>query len=197
MRRISLAAVAAVSVLTLAACGGSEESDGADTPTTSSTPAAEETTEAPAAEQKKIAVDESITDDVMGHQIKITGLVRDFAAPSKTNIPDGGGEWVLVELDVKAGSKYSGGVQGGFTLYTPDGELAGSSTGIIEADMAAAGFTPWESVSAGEQSKGWQAFQVNTRSDAYQLQYKRLAASVIGGGDPIEEKIWKIDLPTS
>lgn len=194
MRR-SLAALAAASLFTLAACGGSDDEPvGGD-----STPAAEATTEATTdspADQQEIAVDETIKDDVMGHVIKITGLVRDFTAPNNTNIPEGGGEWVLVEVDVKAGKKYSGGVQGGFKL-TSGGQLAGSSTGIIDAAMTDAGFAPWESASAGEQTKGWIAFQVNTRSDAYQLEYKRLAASVIGGGDPIDEKIWTIDLPTA
>lgn len=200
--RLSLATATAAALLVLSACGGSDSSDGdspaAEPETSATTPAAEpETTDAPAAEQTKIAVDQTIQDDVLGDTIKITGMVRDFQAPSRTNIPEGGGEWVLLELDTKAGDKFSGGVQGGFSLYQTDGELAGSTTGIIDDDMTAAGFTPWETASTGEQTKGWVAFQVNTRADAYQLQYKRLAASVIGGGDPIPEKIWKIDLPTS
>jgi hypothetical protein len=145
----------------------------------------------------KLPVDQTIQDVVLGDTIKITGMMRDFQAPSRTNIPEGGGEWVLLELDTQAGEKFSGGVQGGFTLYQADGELAGSTTGIIDDDMQAAGFTPWETASAGEQTKGWVAFQVNSRADAYQLQYKRLAASVVGGGDPIPVKIWKIELPTS
>lgn len=194
MRR-SLAALATASLFTLAACGGSDDAPPAD-----SSPAAEATTEAtteaPAASQQKIAVDETIKDDVMGHVIKVTGLVRDFTAPDNTNIPEGGGEWVLVEVDVTAGKKYSGGVQGGFKLQS-GGQLAGASTGIIDGAMTDAGFAPWEPASAGEHTKGWIAFQVNTRSDAYQLEYKRLAASVIGGGDPIDEKIWSIDLPTA
>jgi hypothetical protein len=197
--RLSLATATAAALLVLSACGGSDSSDGdapaADPETSATTSAAPETTDAPAAEQTKLAVDQTIQDDVLGDTIKITGMVRDFQAPSRTNIPDGGGEWVLLELDTKAGDKFSGGVQGGFTLYQTDGELAGST--IIDDDMTAAGFTPWETASAGEQTKGWVAFQVNTRADAYQLQYKRLAASVIGGGDPIPEKIWKIELPTS
>lgn len=200
--RLSLATATAAALLVLSACGGSDSSDGdapaADPETSATTPAADpETTAAPAADQTKLAVDQTIQDDVLGDTIKITGMVRDFQAPSRTNIPEGGGEWVLLELDTKAGDKFSGGVQGGFTLYQADGELAGSTTGIIDEDMTAAGFTPWETASAGEQTKGWVAFQVNNRADAYQLQYKRLAASVIGGGDPIPEKIWKIELPTS
>ena len=201
--RLPLAAAVASVVLTVSACGGGSDSSEGETAapessaTTPEASEAPETTPAPAAAATAIPVDETIQDDVLGDTIKITGMVRDFQAPSRTNIPDGGGEWVLLEVDTKAGDKFSGGVQGGFTLYETGGELAGSPTGIIDEDMTAAGFTPWETASSGEQTKGWVAFQVNTRADAYQLQYKRLAASVIGGGDPIPEKIWKIDLPTS
>ena len=203
MRLTRLTALAAAAVLSLSACGGSDDdssdSAGSGSSSAETTEAAEPTepTEAPSAEQQQLPVDETIDDDAMGDTIKITGLVRDFPATSNTAIAEGGGEWVLVELDVKAGEKYSGGVQGGFSLYTPDGTLAGSSTTIIDGDMEAAGFTPWKSASSGEQSKGWQAFQVNTRADAYQLQYKRLGANVIGSDKTIPTKVWKIDLPTS
>lgn len=195
MRR-SLAALAAASLFALTACGGSDDpaTDASPSAEATTEAAADETTEAPAGSQQEIAVDEAIKDDVMGHAIKVTGLVRDFAAPDHTNIPEGGGEWVLVEVDVTAGKKYSGGVQGGFKL-TSAGQLAGSATGLIDDAMTSAGFTPWETASAGEHTTGWIAFQVNTRSGAYQLEYKRGAASVIGGGDPIAEKIWTIDLP--
>jgi len=193
MRR-SLAALAAASLFTLAACGGSDEPSADPKPSAEAT--TEATTEAPAASQKKIAIDETIKDDVMGHVIKVTGLVRDFSSADHANITEDGGEWVLVEVDVTAGEKYSGGVQGGFKL-TSSGELAGPATGLIDDELKAAGFTPWETASAGEHTKGWIAFQVNSRFDAYQLEYKRGAASVIGGGDPIDEKIWKIDLPTA
>lgn len=199
--RLPLATAAAAALLVLSACGGGSDSGDGDTPAaapeTSATTSAPETSDAPAAAQQQIAVDQTIQDDVLGDTIKVTGLVRDFQAPSRTNIPEGGGEWVLLELDTAAGDKFSGGIQGGFSLYRTDGELGGSTTGIIDDDMTAAGFTPWETASSGEQTKGWVAFQVNTRADAYQLQYKRLGANVIGGGDPIPEKIWKIDLPTS
>jgi len=193
-----LVAVSAAALLSLSACGGSDGSTDESSSAESSAPATpvEETTDAPAASQSEIDVDETIKDDVLGNTIKITGLIRDFESPSHANIPEGGGEWVLVELDVKAGEKFSGGVQGGFSLYTADGELAGSATSILDDDMKAADLTPWQTASSGEQTKGWQAFQVNTRSDAYQVQYKRLAASVIGG-DPIPEKIFTVDLPAS
>ncbi|MCD9198782.1 hypothetical protein [Aeromicrobium wangtongii] len=203
--RLSAASLAAALLLSVTACGGSDDSDGTTSGTTTKSetsatpPPVPEPSETPAAaEQKQIAADETITDDDFGHTIKITGVVRDFVAPSRTNIPERGGEWVLVQLDVAAGDKYSGGVQGGFTLQS-GGELGGTTTGIIDADMTAAGFQPWETASAGEKTKGWVAFQINTRSDAYTFQYKRGAAKIIGGGDTkqIPEKIWTVDLPTA
>lgn len=204
MRPMPLAALAAAAVLTLAACGGSDDSESSDSsPAAAESSATTEPTEptgsseAPAAEQTQLKVDETIQDDAMGDTVTITGLVRDFPATSNTAIAEGGGEWVLVEIDAKSGEKYSGGLSGVFSLYTPDGTLAGASTTIIDADMEAAGFTPFESPDAGEQGKGWQAFQVNTRADAYQLQYKRLGANVIGSDKTIPTKVWKIDLPTS
>jgi hypothetical protein len=156
-----------------------------------------EITEAPAAEQTQIAVDQTIADDEFGHTIKISALVRGFVAPSRTNIPDGGGQWVLAQLDIAAGDKYSGGVQGGFTLRA-GAELGGTTTGIIDDDMTAAG-SPWETASAGEKTTGWVAFQVNNRADAYILQYKRGAAKIIGGGETkqIPEKIFTVQLPTA
>lgn len=194
-RSARLAALALTAGLMLSACGSDDTSD-ESTDTPSAAPTAEETTEEPAAEQTEIAVDETIEDDVLGDKISFTGLVRDFDAPSSPNIAGDGGEWVLVEVDATAGDKFSGGIAGGWKLVS-DGELAGAASGIIDEDMEAAGFTPWEDISSGESGTGWVAFQVNTRFDAYQLEYKRLAASVIGGGDPIPEKIWTIELPTS
>lgn len=195
--RSALTAVAAASVLLLTACGGGDE-EPSSAPTT---PAAEETTaeptEEPAGEQQELEVDETITDDVMGHTIKVMKVIRDFDAPENRNIPERGGEWVLVEVDTTAGDKYSGGIQGGFRLVDADGELAGPATTILDDAMTEAGLTPWEGVSAGEQGTGWIAFQVNNRSDAYQLEYKRMAASVIGSDEQIDEQIWTVALPTS
>jgi ABC-type glycerol-3-phosphate transport system substrate-binding protein len=202
LRPTHLAALAAAAALTLAACGGSDDSgsetsDPATSAATSAAPEPTESTGAPAAEQTQLKVDETIQDDAMGDTVKITGVVRDFPATSNTAIAEGGGEWVLVEIDGTSGEKYSGGLSGVFSLYTPDGTLAGASTSIIDADMEAAGFTPFESPDAGEQATGWQAFQVNTRADAYQVQYKRLGANVIGSDKTIPTKVWKIDLPTT
>ncbi len=196
-RTTRLAALALTAGLVLSACGSDDTSDdSAATP--SAAPTAEETTEEPAAaEQAEIPLDETIDDDILENTISFTGLVRDFDSSSSPNIAADGGEWVLVEVDATAGDKFSGGINGGWKLLTADGELAGSASGIIDEDIDAAGFTPWEDISSGESGTGWVAFQVNTRSDAYQLEYKRMAASVIGGGDPIPEKIWTIDLPTS
>ncbi len=192
LRRIAVAAAVA---LTLTACG-SDDSDSSSDPSPS--PSVEETedaTEAPESETLPVSI--TIVDDVLGDTINVTQMVRDFQPAESSAVVEDGGEFVLLELDLAAGDQFSGGIQGGWKLVTEDGELAGSSTSILDEDMEAAGFTPLEEPSSGEAAKGWVAFQVNTRSDAYQFEYKRMAAKVIGQDTEIPEQIWTEALPTS
>ncbi|MCK5891345.1 MAG: hypothetical protein P1U38_07025 [Aeromicrobium sp.] len=191
LRHIALAAAVA---LTLTACG-SDDSDSESTPTPT-VEQTEDTAEAPESETLPVSI--TITDDVLGDTISVTQMVRDFA-PSDTGsaVVEGGGEFVLLELDLVAGDQFSGGIQGGWKLVTADGELAGSATTILDEDLEAAGLTPLDNPSSGEAAKGWVAFQVNTRADAYQFEYKRQAATVIGQDTEIPEQIWTEALPTS
>lgn len=188
-------AVAAAVALSLTACG-SDDTESESTPS----PSVEETEDAPeeAPESQTLPVTITIVDDVLGDTISVTQMVRDFQpTDSGTAVVEDGGEFVLLELDLAAGDQFSGGIQGGWKLLTADGELAGSATTILDEDMEAAGFTPLETPSSGEAAKGWVAFQVNTRADAYQFEYKRGAAKVIGQDTEIPEQIWTEDLPTS
>lgn len=215
-----LSATLAVTVIglgALTACGGGDEIAAAPETTTEAAttePAPEPTTPEPttpepteAATQEPtdaaapadgagapVAVGETITDDVMGDTITVTQLVRDFVVPDFPGIAEDGGEFVLVEIDAVAGNEFSGGIQGGFTLLK-GGELAGAATTIADDAMTAAGYTPFEGISSGETGTGWVAFQVNTRADVYELQYKRLAATVIGSDQEIPEQIWTVPLP--
>ncbi len=100
---------------------------------------------------------------------------------------------MLVQIDATAGDKYSGGIHGGWRLKTPDG-ASGPATSIVDAEMAAAGFSPFEELSSGESGTGWVAFQVNKKADSYTLEYKRLAANVIGSEETIPAKIWSFPL---
>lgn len=188
-------AVAVVVALSLTACGSDDTDSEA-----SASPTVEETEDAPedAPESETLPVTLTIVDDVLGDTISVTQMVRDFQPTDNgTAVVEDGGEFVLLELDLVAGDQFSGGIQGGWKLLTADGELAGSATTIVDEDMEAAGFTPLDNPSSGEAAKGWVAFQVNTRSDAYQFEYKRGAAKVIGQDTEIPEQIWTEDLPTS
>jgi|UPI0003C7E9AE hypothetical protein len=195
LRRTAVAAAVTLT-LGLAACGSDDSDTSADTTPSPSVEETEDAEEAP--ESQTLPVDLTITDDVLGDTIRVTQMVRDFQpTEGGGSIVEDGGEFVLLELDLAAGDQFSGGIQGGWKLVGTDGELAGSSTSIVDADMEAAGFTPLEEPSSGETAKGWVAFQINTREDAYQFEYKRLAAKVIGQDTEIPEKIWTEPLPTA
>lgn len=217
------AAVAAtlVGLGALTACGGGDEESTTE-PTTQSPEAEESTTEAEKTSESAteetsepeestssddasapapsgeagtpVTVGETITDDVLGDTITIVQVIKGFPSTEFANIAEDGGEFVLVEVDVTAGDLYSGGVQGGFKLLS-GGETAGSSTGIIDDELEAAGMTPFDGVDGGETGSGWVVFQVNSVKPSYELTYTRMAASVIGSDETIPEQVWTIPLP--
>ncbi|WP_203337575.1 hypothetical protein [Nocardioides limicola] len=204
MRHLAAAALAAALVLT--GCSDSDAVDSAadepvaESPTTPDSPAPAEETE-PEAEPEpeagapeKVELSEAFEDEELGHSFTITGLVRNFPVPDNFTSLRESGELVLVEVDVTAGSEFSGGVQGGFKITSPDG-TANSATTIAADAMEAAGFTPFTGVSRGESGIGWIAFQVNTKADTYTLNYERREASVIGQDRVIPAKVWEFPLP--
>lgn len=215
----AVVAAALIGVGSLAACGGNDTVEPADpsTGSTATSPEAEETEtsaepdetatsaeaeepttdsgSAPAGEAgTPVAVDETITDDVMGDTITITHVMKGFPSTEFPAIAEDGGEFVLVEVAVTAGDLYSGGVQGGFSLLS-DGETAGAATTILDGELAAAGMTPFDGVDGGETGAGWVVFQVNVAKDSYELNYTRSAATIIGSDDTIEEQVWTVPLP--
>lgn len=141
---------------------------------------------------QELPYDQGLVDDVMGHQVRFTGLVRDFPAPA--TMEDFDGEILLVRVEATAGETYSGRVDGPFRLTSPDGR-ANARTNIADDDLAAAGYPPYEAPRSGESATGWISFQANTRSDTYTLEYERFAASVIGSDETIEQKIWEFPVP--
>lgn len=153
---------------------------------TSSTPA-----EPAVATETKISY--VVEDKVLGNTIAFTSVVRDFPVPDDFSSLKEDGEIVLVQIDAQAGEKFSGGIQGGWGLTTPDGD-PGNSTTIVDTEMAAAGYEPLDPPSRGESAKGWVAFQVNDRADTYTLGYKRMAASIIGSDQTIPTKTWEFPL---
>ncbi len=98
---------ALVLVATITACGGGDENAApADSPTTAAagsatTATAPASTAAPsstAGAAVKKPVNQTITDDELGHKIVVKTLVRNFPAPSLPNAKDK--EVVLVEVQV-------------------------------------------------------------------------------------------------
>jgi hypothetical protein len=200
-----LAAVALATALVLTACSDSDTDDSAaDEPATSSptapespTPSADDSeppSEPAASAPEKVALKEAFTDDELGHSIKVTGLVRDFPVPDDFESLRETGELVLIEVDVTAGSEYSGGIKGGFKITSADGTV-NAETSIADDAMDAAGFTPFEGVDRAESGTGWFSFQVNTKADTYTLVYERPAATVIGEDKVIPAKTWEFQLP--
>lgn len=144
-------------------------------------------------EMEEVEVGESVEDPELGNTVEVTKIVRDFASEDFANIAEDGGEIVLVEIDAKAGDEFSGGVNGPFKLRA-DGTDS-SSTSIVDDELEAAGMTPFDGPSRGEEATGWLAFQVNTRADSYEFVYTRLAAKVIGSDKTFPKEEWTIELP--
>ncbi|MET4079641.1 hypothetical protein [Janibacter sp. UYMM211] len=216
----TVTATAAVAVL-LTACGGGESGSGTtqsastssstseSTPSESSasesespessetessgTEASESDSGSAGGEMEEVEVGESVEDPELGNTVEVTKIVRDFASEDFANIAEDGGEIVLVEIDAKAGDEFSGGVNGPFKLRA-DGTDS-SSTSIVDDELEAAGMTPFDGPSRGEEATGWLAFQVNTRADSYEFVYTRLAAKVIGSDKTFPKEEWTIELP--
>ncbi|WP_201468173.1 hypothetical protein [Janibacter melonis] len=218
----TVTATAAVAVL-LTACGGGESESGTtqsastSSSTSESTPSESSASEsespessetessetegsesesgsaAGGGEMEEVEVGESVEDPELGNTVEVTKIVRDFASEDFANIAEDGGEIVLVEIDAKAGDEFSGGVNGPFKLRA-DGTDS-SSTSIVDDELEAAGMTPFDGPSRGEEATGWLAFQVNTRADSYEFVYTRLAAKVIGSDKTFPKEEWTIELP--
>lgn len=216
--RLTALAVTCAATVALSACSGQQVSTSSTAPasntpssqaptsdaTTTSSPAtasseattsdAAKTSDAPgSAAPVKKPLDYVVKDDVLGNTIAFTSVVRNFPVPDKFESLKKDGELVLVEVDAKAGSKFSGGVQGGWKLLTADGSV-GNATTIADKEMTAAGYMPFDAPSRGGSAKGWVAFQVNQKADSFRLSYKRSAATVIGSDQVIPAKTWEFAL---
>ncbi|MGL4173763.1 MAG: hypothetical protein ACRCTR_06790 [Actinomycetota bacterium] len=192
--------VISTAAFALAGCSGDESAPASSnaapltsasaSPSTGSSP----TNTAPASTGTKKSYSQKIEDDVLGHRIAFTSVVRGFSSKEYAWVTEEGGEFVLIQVDAVAGEKYGGGVYGGWKLQSPDGETHIAST-LAKPDMKAAGYEPLEGViSRGESGKGWVAFQVDKISPTYTLVYTRPAANVIGSDEVIPKKVWEFPL---
>lgn len=193
-------------VLTLSACGGDEESAAPASPppeptATSAAPETGPTATAPASEapapSAKLEVDETIEDELLGDTIMVKGVVRNFPIPDRSSAIRGTREIVLVEVDLQAGEKFTGGLfPSALRIVTEDGGDANTPTTTVEPEMKEAGYEPVASrVGPGKREKGWIAFVVSPLdSKTLMLRFKRGASTVIGSGKSIPKKTFDVPL---
>lgn len=214
--RLAFVTLLAIGPLGLAACGssassGSPGSDAAAVnspssaaPTVAPTSSAAAPSSAATSSSESsapIALTGAINDAVYGNAIKVLSLVRNFPIPARYPAIKGQREIVLVKMSFAAGSKYTGGIEASaFSIINAEGSDLNSQTTIVDDEMKAAGYAPFSNggtVSSGSSATGWVAFTVDPpNSSKLTLEYKRLAASVIGGGGSIPAKTFTVALAT-
>lgn len=147
---------------------------------------------------KKVPLNATISDPVLGDTITVTGLVRSFPIPTRLPALQGARELVLVDLTLHAGSKYTGGLSpDAFMIVTADGGADNGDTTVVEPEMTKAGYKPLadQGVHSGQSGSGWVAFEVSPlNSPTLTLRYKRDAATVIGSGATIPAKTFNVPL---
>ncbi|MCA0145656.1 hypothetical protein [Blastococcus sp. LR1] len=196
LRTSRLAPALLIPALLLPACGGEESADTADrAPSAETSSSAPATSEAPAAMSDPIPVGETISDPVLGHQISVKNVIRNFPVPADSPMADK--ELVLVEIEATAGSEFYGGLYGSeFRLVEPGEEIPSPSTGAFDETITAEGLTPWVELDRGATGTGWLAFfAYQPGVPGLELQYKRSAATVMGSDQQIEEELFTVPLP--
>ena len=215
-------AVAVLGVsLVLAACAADEDEATTDTPTNDTdVPAEEDDTDgieeddaaadeaddleedgdtAAPADMAEVEVGETLEDPDMGDTVEILSAVRDFPSEEQTELIDGGGEVVLVEVQVTPGDEFGGRISdGNFRISWDDGaDFWNNDTRQIEEEMGDADYPALEDISRrdGGEHTGWIAFFVDERSDTYLLEYSRRAAEVIGSDEEIDEFAEEVEIP--
>lgn len=124
--------------------------------------------------------------------------MRDFASEEEAELIADGGEVVLLDVSVTAGTEYGGLVPAGhFRISWDDGaDFWGNKTRMIEEEMEAAGYTPFEDVSRRDgEGGGWIAFLVDERAESYLIEYSRAGAEVIGSDETIDEFTTEFEIP--
>ncbi len=192
-RRSLLPPALLASALLLTACSGSSGTSDTAVPQAESTFARDSS--APAGQEEKLPVDETITDPVMGHEITVLNVVRDF--PVAADSPMADKELVLVEVEAAAGTEFFTGLPtSGFRLTEPGEEVPAPSTTAVVDDMDGAGSTPYTDVDAGGIATGWLAFVLSRPgATGLELEYERPAAGVIGSDEQVEAEVFSVPLP--
>lgn len=136
--------------------GGSTAGGTTPATTPANTATSATTAVAPARTDKKVAV--TITDTVLGHDIKVTKLSRNIPWPAGNPVAAASFEIVGVELTVDAGDRYSADVQPTmFTLKTTTPALVIKPTGEFAKKLGA----PLATAKRAEKKSGWLFFKVD------------------------------------
>ena len=146
-----------------------------------------------------IAVNQTLSDSVLGDTVRVLRVVRGFPVPA-TLPAIAGKELVLVEVRAEAGKKYDAGIQGSsFSVLEPGSDIPDAeSSALVRSEMAAAGYPPFPSggVAAGKKGAGWLAFQLEEQgATKLRLQLTRAAAKVSGTSQTIPRKAFTVPLP--
>lgn len=145
-----------------------------------------------------VPLGETIEDVDMGDTIEVVSVVRDFNSPGQADLVADGGEVVLVEVVVNTGTEFGGLVSAGnFRISWDEGaDFWRNKTRMVEDDMEAAGYTPFDDVSRRDgEGSGWMAFLVEERAETYLMEYSRSGAKVIGSDDTIDEFTTEFEIP--
>lgn len=152
-------------------------------------------------DETQVEIGETLEDPDMGDTIEILNAVRNFPSEERADLIEGGGEVVLVEVNVTPGDEFGGRISAGnFKISWDDGDdFWNNDTRMIEDEMEDAGYSPLEDISRidGGEHTGWFAFFVDEESDTYLLEYDRPGAEVIGSDETIDEFVKIIDIPSA
>lgn len=183
----------------LTGCGASRDTTvGHDTDSSTSTPKKKtaSTPDTTPATPSETTVDQTITNDVLGHTIHVDktidgwdglkGLESKYATLEGSTV-------VLVHVNVTAGDDYYTSVNSMDFRLVDDGTEYTDTHGLYADRLSKAGYTPLGDVRHGTSGEGWLLFVDRHDTGSHTLRYKRLAAGT-NAGTTIEAKDYDVPL---
>lgn len=152
--------------------------------------------QAPAASGKAIAVNKTITDDVMGTVITVESYsIGEVAIPQKYAKTNSDKTVVLLKITTKTSGKYAGGTNI-LTKLLGDGEQYGTPTSLSDDDIKKLGYPVYDSTKPTNNSlTGYKAYWIKTETlDKLNFVYKRQAAGVINTDETISAKEYTLQI---
>lgn len=152
-------------------------------------------------DEAEVDVSASFEDPDIGDSIEIVSAVRDFPSEEHSDLIEGGGEVLLVELHITPGEDFGGRIaDGNFKVSWDDGaDFWNNDTRLVADEMEAADRPVLEDISRidGGDHSGWIAFLVDEKADTYLVEYLRPAAEVIGSDETLDEFSEEVEIPAS